>query len=423
MDALIEISNSIIQNYGYLGIFSLTTLEQFIFPVPADIFIAIGSSGGLIFRNILIIVLIGALLGSTIGYFLGKYLGHPTATWLFGQKRIDKGEEFIKKWGIWGVIVTGLTPLPFKMVTWMSGIFEMPFKKFILGVIIGRMPRYIISAYAGTWFYESKFYATTDMSALILGTLQGITEFLPISSSGHLIIMESFLNIPFPIDQLITFDIFLHGGSLMAIMVFFWKDWIQVLKEAWNMLKKRRFHTRSLAFKLALGTVPAIIAGLVFGNHIGESMRTVTSVAIFFIIIGTIYFYTAWKGRKNHDDHITLKKAIIIGIAQGLALIPGISRAGATIATGTAMGITREAAAKFSFMLGAIAILAANVYTLFTLGDAVLPDMKFIAFGTIASFISSFAAIYILLKFLQKYTMRAFGLYLIIAGTLILSFL
>lgn len=423
MEALIEFSKGIIHSHGYIGIFSLTTLEQFIFPVPADIFIAMGSSSGLIFSRILIMVLSGALIGSTIGYFLGRYLGHPAATWLFGKKNMEKGEAFIKKWGIWGVIIAGLTPLPFKIVTWMSGIFEMPFRRFILGVFIGRMPRYILSAYAGTWLYESKFYATTDMSALILGSLQGLTEFLPISSSGHLILMENFLKLPIPKEQLTSFDIFLHGGSLVAILIYFWKDWVQVLKEIWKMIIAARIKTETFAFKLAAGTIPAIIVGLIFGGQIEEKMRNLYSVAIFMILIGLIYFYAAWKGKRNHEEKVGLKKAILIGCAQSLALIPGLSRSGTTIATGVSLGLTRESAARFSFMLGGVAILAANVYTLLILGDAVLPDMKFIMLGTITSFLTSLAAIYLLLKYLQKHTLRAFGFYMLIIGTLVLSFL
>jgi undecaprenyl-diphosphatase len=423
MEAFITFSKGIIHAHGYIGIFSLTTLEQFIFPVPADIFIAMGTSNGLIFSRILFMVLLGALIGSSIGYVLGKYLGHPAATWIFGKKRMEKGEQFIKKWGIWGVIVAGLTPLPFKIVTWMSGIFEMPFRKFILGVIIGRMPRYIISAYAGTWLYETKFYATTDMSALILGAMQGLTEFLPISSSGHLVILESFLKLPIPESQMITFDIFLHGGSLIAILAYFWKDWFMVLKEIGQMIRRLKIKTDSLTFKLAIGTIPAILAGLLFKDGIENHLRQLHFVAIFMMLIGLVYFYAAWKGKKNHEEKIGLKKAIMIGLAQSCALIPGISRSGATIATGVTMGLTRKAAARFSFMLGAVAILAANVYALLTLDGSVLPDGKFIAIGTITSFLTSFAAIYILLRFLQKHTMRAFGVYLLIIGSLILSFL
>lgn len=424
MHVLTVFVEAVILQYGYLGMFSLTALEQFIFPIPVDIFFGFSIEHGLVYQKLMLVVLAATIIGASIGYFLGKYLGHPALTWLVGKTKVDKGEAFIKKWGIWGVILAGLTPIPFKVVTWTAGIFEMPFGRFMIGVLIGRMPRYMLTAYAGAKFLETKFYATTDMSALILGALQGLTEFLPVSSSGHLVIMEHFLRVPIPASQLITFDIFLHGGSLIAILLYFWKDWVNVLRELWHMIKKARLDTSSLAFKLAAGTIPAIIAGLAFGGAITNKMRGLHSIAIFFIIIGLIYFYAAWKGGKNEHETVDLKKSIWIGIAQAFALIPGVSRAGITIATGVALGLKREAAAKFSFMLGGIAILAANVYALYSLkSGAPLPDLSFILLGTAVSFATSLLAIYLLLKYLQKHTMRAFGIYLILAGSLILSFL
>lgn len=424
MDALIEFSKEMILNYGYWGIFFLTSIEHFIFPIPADVFIAIGTANGLAVHKVLIIVLIAALIGSIIGYYLGSFLGHPAMVWLFGKTRVDKGEAFIKKWGIWAVIGAGLTPFPFKLMTWFAGIFEMPFKKFILGVIIGRMPRYVLTAYAAKFFIDSKFVTEGNMSAVLLGAVQGVTEFLPISSSGHLVILEYFLHVPLSAEQMMSFDVFLHGGSLIAILIFFWKEWQMVFKEIWKALRTFKIDKDSMFLKLAAATIPAIIVGLTLGNYIGEKFRNLTSIGIFFIIVGLLYFYTAWKGKHAHIESVGLKKAVLIGIAQSIALLPGVSRAGSTIATGVALGIKPEVAARFSFMLGAVAILAANVYTLIfsdiSLGTV---DLKFILSGTITAFFFSLGSIYLLMKFLQKHSMRAFGVYLIIVGCLILGFL
>ena len=424
MESLRLFAEGLITSYGYPGVFTLTAAEQFIFPLPADVFLGFSIKNGLDYWYVMFLVLLATMLGSAIGYALGKYLGHPALTWLVGKRKVDRGEQFIKKWGIWGVIIAGITPIPFKVITWTAGIFEMSFSRFMLGVIIGRMPRYFLTAYAGAKLFESKFYASTDMSAVILGTLQGFTEFLPISSSGHLVVMEHFLYLPIPASQLISFDIFLHGGSLIAILAYFWRDWLKVLKETWHMMRKLRIHTNTLAFKLAAGTIPAIIAGLAFGGAISDNLRTLDSVAFFFIIVGITYFIVTWKGKKDALETVGLKKAIMIGCAQALALIPGVSRAGSTIATGVWLGLSRETAARFSFMLGGIAILAANVYTLLSLqAETPMPDMKFVLLGAGSAFITSLLAIYLLLRFLQKHTMRAFGLYLVIAGSLILSFL
>jgi len=423
MNGLIELAKGIIEKYGYGGIFSLTAAEQFIFPVPVDAFIVIATSFELPLKKILIFVLAGALLGSFIGYFLGKYLGHPVAVWLFGKKRLEQGEKFIKKWGIWGVIIAGLTPIPFKIITWTAGIFEMPLGRFTLGVILGRMPRYIITGYIGVLIYKTQFYATAEMSAIVLGIIQGLTEFLPISSSGHLAVTEQFLILPAAIGptDLELFDIFLHGGSLLAIVIYFWKDWVHVTKELWHMLTKWTFDATSLAAKLVIGTIPAIIAGLLFAGAIGGQLRQLKSIATFFILVALFYIYAEWKGKRNSGETISIKKALIIGSVQAVALIPGVSRAGSTIATGMLMGIKREVAAKFSFMLGGIAILAANVYALVSIKNgAVMPDLNFTLIGFISSFIVSLIAISWLLKFLVKHTLRPFAFYLILLGTLIL---
>jgi len=418
-----DIVRELIQNYGYIGIFGLTALEQFIFPVPADVFVAIGTSMGLSLNHILIYVLLAALFGSYIGYFLGKWLGLPVMRWLFGQRRLDKGEKFIKQYGVWGIIVAGLTPLPFKIVTWTAGIFEMPLGRFTIGILLGRMPRYIVTGYAASLIYRTKFYASTEMSAMILGAFQGLTEFLPISSSGHLAIMEHFLKLPEHIGamDLEIFDIFLHGGSLLAILIYFWKDWINVLKELWHMVTKWTFKKNTLAAKLVLGTIPAILAGLMFGGFIGAQLRGLRTIALALMLIAFFYLYAEWKGKKNDQEAVGIKKSLIIGAAQALALIPGVSRSGATIATGMCMGLKRDAAAKFSFMLGGVAILAANVYALFSIRHgAAMPNLSFTLFGTVTSFIISLISISWLLKFLKKHTLRPFSFYLMIVGALIL---
>lgn len=423
MDQLVGFSQSLIEQYGDVALFILTAGEQFVFPVPADPFIAAAAGSGMPMLKLMPIVFFSTMLGATITYFFGKYVGHPGLEWLFGKTKLQKGERAMERWGIWAVIVAGLTPLPFKAVAALAGAFEMPFKKYIVGVILGRMPRYFFMAYIANFLIEKQLITGKNTSALILGLTQGITEFLPISSSGHLVVLQEFLTMPIATSDLLTFDIFLHGGSLAAIVLYFWKDWLKVIKELFGMVKNLKLKTDSLSFKLAVGTLPAIFAALLFEDQISSQLRNLTSVSIFFIIIGCLYFYTSWKGKKNHIQTVGLKKSILIGFAQAAALIPGVSRAGSTIAMGVSLGIKRDVAAKFSFMLGGIAILAANIYALIGISEATLPPLDFVLTGAITSFISSFGAIYLLLKFLQKYTMRAFGVYLILAGVSILSFL
>ena len=413
-----------IEHYGQLAVFLLTIGEHFILPIFMDPILVLGLGKGLNPERMFLLVTLATFIGSLMGYFLGRYLGHPIITWLFGKKNVDKAEKVINKWGVWGVITAGLTPIPFKLMTWLSGAFEMPLKKFLIGVTLGRLPRYLFVIYASKWFFESKFYSTPEMSAVILGVVQGIGEFLPISSSGHLVVLEHFLKLPIHPEQLMLFDIFLHGGSLLAIIIYFWKDWWNVLKELGGMIKKRRIDHQSMSFKLALATIPAIIGALTLKNLLEGPFRTLTAVSIFFIFTGIFFFYVTFRGKENHLEEPGIKKSVLIGLAQAIALVPGISRSGATMGTGVLLGLTRKAAAKFSFMLGGIAILAANVYALFSIltTHPVLPPFDFLMIGTITSFIISLASVYFLMKFLQKYTLRVFGVYLILMGGILLSF-
>jgi len=420
MEFLKQIASDIIVHYGYFGIFAMTSIEQFIFPIPADGFVAMGTSMGLPFWHVMGAVLIAALFGSYIGYFLGRFLGMPIIIWLFGKRNLHKGENFIAKYGVWGIIAAGLTPIPFKIMTWSAGMFKMPLGKFTIGVVFGRMPRYIATGYLAKRIIETKFYASIEMSAIILGILQGVTEFLPISSSGHLVAIEHFLNLPKNTE---LFDIFLHGGSLLAILIFFWRDWVEVLRGLWHMLIHKKFSKDTLASKLIMGTLPAIFAGLLFGAVINDNLKIIPFVAIAFITTAFFFLFAEWKSKKSNNEDVNLKKSFIIGCAQAIALLPGISRAGSTIATGMLLGLKREAAAKFSFMLGGIAILAANTYALLSVHNGTeMPPIIFTLIGAGTSFVISLVSISWLLKFLKKHTLRPFSFYLIILGVVLLSF-
>ncbi|MFH1012205.1 MAG: undecaprenyl-diphosphate phosphatase, partial [Candidatus Peregrinibacteria bacterium] len=294
--ALIAWTKGFIVAHGYGGLFALTLFEQFIFPLPVDEFLVLGASLGMVLNRMVPLVLIATMLGAFIGYYLGKILGHPAATWLFGKKRMDQGEQFVKKWGFWAVVIGGFTPIPFKAIAWLSGIFEMPLWKFTLGTIVGRFPRYLLVMYAGNFFFEHKLYATTEMSAVLLGGLQGLTEFLPISSSGHLALLEHFLKLPETITaaHLAYFDILLHGGSLLAILLYFWRDWVAVIREMETMLKRWSFDKNALASKLILGTIPAILAGLLFGGAIDDRLRELTSIGTLLSVMAVLEVYADW---------------------------------------------------------------------------------------------------------------------------------
>ena len=423
MENLMHIIREIILNYGYFGIFSLTAADQFILPIPTEVYMAIGSAAGLPFVKIAISVFSATLVGSCIGYFLGKKLGNPVMNRLFGKQKLEKIEAFVKNYGMWGVMFIGLSSLfPFKAITWAAGIFGVPFGSFVLGVILGRFPHYLITGYAASLIVKTKIYASVKMSAVILGATQGLTEFLPISSSGHLAVLENFLKLPPHITakNLEIFDIFLHGGSLLAVIIYFWRDWVCVLKESWHIVTKLKFDKNTLTAKLIIGTLPAIFVALMFKDAIGNQLRHIYFIAAFFIANALFYLYAEWKGKDNKREDINIKNSFIVGVAQAAALVPSISRSGATLATGMVLGLKRGAAARFSFMLGGVALLAANVYALFSLRNhPVMPDISFTLIGTSVSFIVSLVSMSWLLKFLEKHTLRPFSFYLLVLGSLI----
>lgn len=240
----------------------------------------------------------------------------------------------------------------------------------------------------------------TALQALLYGILQGIAEFLPISSSGHLVVMQAVFGINQP---MLVFDVILHVGSLFAIAIIFWQDILELLK---NPLSKP-------ARLLVVGTLPAIIAGLFFRNFI-EGLRTGIWLAVAFTVTGVLLIL-ADSIRSASKADITYKDALIIGVFQAFALPPGISRSGATITGGLACGIKREAAARFSFMLALIAIAGAGLLEAIGLarGGNGLNDISayLILIGLISSFTVGYASIKLLLKLISKCRLRIFSYY------------
>ncbi len=150
-EGLKEWAEEMVADYGYLGIFVISFTEAIIQPVPPDPFITGGTAFGLVPINAALVATIGSVSGGLVAYILGKFLGEPVFLKLFKKKWYEKGEILFRKYGIWAVIVAGLTPIPFKVICWLAGIFEMPVLGFILGAIIGRLPRFVIMAYFGKW--------------------------------------------------------------------------------------------------------------------------------------------------------------------------------------------------------------------------------------------------------------------------------
>lgn len=241
------------------------------------------------------------------------------------------------------------------------------------------------------------------LSAILLGIIQGLTEFLPISSTGHLILFANFLDIP----SKLSFDAFIHLGSFLAIVVYFRKE----LREIWSHKK--------LIF---LSALPGGIAGLSLGEVIESYFRTPEKVALMLILMTVPMFLGERLGKKELTiGALNPAKALFIGFAQALALLPGTSRSGITISAGLLVGLRREESAKYSFLAGAPLILGAGLYEGLKLlkEDTILPEISLAGF--LSSTISSFLAILFLLKFLKTHTLTLFILYRLILGAIILA--
>ncbi len=255
--------------------------------------------------------------------------------------------------------------------------------------------------------------------AVILGFLQGVTEFLPISSSGHLILGEYFLDLDF--EKLKSFDVAVHIATLLAVLVYFWRDvWGMLLVFGRIFVGKwdgGDFYSKLIIF-IIIGTIPAVVVGLFGEDAIDGLFRNVTSVGIFMIIVGVVYVIGE-KFYKKADKTADLKwhHSLIIGCAQALALIPGVSRSGSTIIAGLFQGIDRSLAARFSFLLGIPAILGAGILTSLDIANGeMMVGMREILIGGVSAFLFGILAIHFLMNFIKKHTFIVFAIYLIALG-------
>ena len=261
----------------------------------------------------------------------------------------------------------------------------------------------------------------TVFQSLILGIIQGLTELLPISSSAHLDILpwifgwtnsEAF-NIAFE-----GFDVALHFGTLLAIGIFFFNDWIKLIRGGFNLaVKKQNSKEGKMFWYIVAATLPGGIIGLILDKFVGDNLKQPLIIAAALIFMGIILYIVDKKSKSNTKyEQMTFKQTFLIGLSQCLAFIPGVSRSGITMTTGRAMGIERESVAKYSFMLSAPIVLAATVLKL---KDFVFSVSFFV--GILASFIVGILVIKFLLNYLKKGSFKIFSIYRVIFGIIILA--
>lgn len=248
------------------------------------------------------------------------------------------------------------------------------------------------------------------LDAFILGILQGLTEFLPVSSSGHLVIMGSILGVKEPG---ITFEIILHLGSLLAVLIYFRERIFLLVRSIFDSSMKKE---RMIIVFIAVGTVPAVIAVMFFKDFFERSFSNPLLASSMLFVTGFILLSTRIK--HNGTKEITLTSAIIIGIGQAFAIIPGISRSGTTISTGMLLGLKPSETAEYSFLLAIPAILGAVVFKfdeLLNLDSAMIGQY---GFGLVVTFISSLFAVYAVLALIKKGKFEYFAYYCFAAGAI-----
>jgi len=257
---------------------------------------------------------------------------------------------------------------------------------------------------------------------IVLAVVQGLTEFLPISSSAHLILVPIVFDWQ---DQGLAFDVAVHVGSLAAVIYYFrqeiqrmTRDWIQ------SIINRENIGESSLAWGVVIGTIPAGLAGLLLNDFIELNLRSTFVIAIATIAFGLLLWFADAKGAQVRSEHsLSLRDVLIIGFMQALALIPGTSRSGITITAGLLLGLTRDAAARFSFLLSIPLILAGGGLKTKELIESSIPvDWQAIIFGTILSGISAYFCIHFFLKLLDRIGMMPFIIYRLILGAILLLF-
>lgn len=254
------------------------------------------------------------------------------------------------------------------------------------------------------------------LEIILLSLLQGLTEFLPISSSAHLILPAQLLGWH---EQGLAFDIAVHLGSLLAVVLYFRLEVMNLFVSWWRSLFYKE-HTKesNLAWMIILATIPAVIMGLLLGGIIDSVLRSIQVIAFTTVVFGLLLWYADVKGAKSREEYsLTFKQALIIGLAQAVALIPGTSRSGITMTAGLLLGLTQTAAARFSFLLSIPVISLAAVYMSAKLVmTPEVVDWSALGLGVIFSFMAAYLCIHFFLKIISKMGMLPFVIYRLCLG-------
>ncbi len=267
------------------------------------------------------------------------------------------------------------------------------------------------------------------LQALLLGVIQGLTEFLPISSSAHLIFLPSLLSWA-PFEQKLAFDVALHLGTLLALVAYFRRDWLLLAQATFRLTRRpaaaagpAHLRPESLLLMLIVGSLPAALAGLLLDDVIEERLRSPILAAVTLIVFALLLALAERSGTQRLSlDGLRWRHTITVGLAQALALIPGVSRSGVTITAGLFTGLDRAAAARFSFLLGTPVTFGAALLKVPGLlaSDLTLQELTGVVLGVASAAVVGFLSIHVLLRYVQTRSYNVFVLYRLIVGGLVL---
>jgi len=258
------------------------------------------------------------------------------------------------------------------------------------------------------------------LQVIVLALVQGITEFLPVSSSAHLLLVPVFADWP---DQGLAYDVALHVGSLVAVLIYFRREIGRMIVAWYRSIFYREFNEDSkLAWAVILATIPVCIFGAIFKDWAHTAMRSPLVTAFGLIVFGVALAWAGWKSRGEKSEYqMSRIDVFYIGCAQALALIPGTSRSGITLTAALFLGLSREAAARFSFLLSIPVIVLAGLLEARELVQSPQPvDWGFVALGTVISGISALFCIHYFLEFIRRIGVQPFVVYRIALGILLL---
>jgi undecaprenyl-diphosphatase len=268
--------------------------------------------------------------------------------------------------------------------------------------------------------------------AIVIAIVEGLTEFLPVSSTGHMIITQNLLGVE-TTDYVKAFTVIIQFGAILSVVCLYWKRFFIMNREPapdGASLFKRLIHKYDFYWKLLIAFIPAAVLGVVFGDLIDSLLENVMVVAIMLVVGGVLMlFVDKIFNKPSGDDIMTEKKAFMIGLAQCIAMIPGVSRSMATIVGGMANKLTRKAAAEFSFFLAVPTMFAATGYSVLKLilkeggMDIIVNNMATLVVGNIVAFVVALLAIKFFINFVSKYGFKLFGWYRIVVGGVILALL